>query len=606
MAKTTARKSSRSNRFSMIPSVNLKRSVFDRSHDYKTTLDSGYLVPFYIDEVLPGDSFKLNVATFARMNTPIVPFMDNVYLETFFFFVPTRLVWDNWQKFNGEQLNPDDPTDFLVPSLSSSGGTMKFSSGSIYDYFGLPTGVEFNTFSVDQSPYPTYISSLPLRAYNLIWNEWFRDENLQNSVIVPTDDGPDDFSDFTLLKRGKRHDYFTSALPWPQKGPAVDVGLSGNAPIVGFGDPDNTWTFTNNRSVAPTGDGWQLGRNNGTSEPSRDNQYIGASFQGYIRYTSRDNYLQMGPNEVADGYKEVILQNSTQDSLGLVGLRGSQDPASFFYFNKGRLSPSNPDGLYADLSGVNAITINDLRQAFQIQKLLERDARGGTRYTEILRSHFGVISPDARLQRPEYLGGSRSRINIVPVQQTSNTNDVSPQGNLAAYGLASDVRKGFNKSFVEHGYIIGLVNIRADLTYQQGLNRMWSRRSRFDFYWPSLAHLGEQAILNKEIYAQGFNAGNVDDLVFGYQERYAEYRYYPSMITGKLRSTDPQSLDIWHLAQKFDSLPTLSSLFIEENPPIKRVLAVQDEPEFFLDVWFDCKCARPMPVYGVPGLVDHF
>lgn len=543
MAKTTARKSPRSNRFSMIPSVNLKRSVFDRSHDYKTTLDSGYLVPFYVDEVLPGDSFKLNVATFARMNTPIVPFMDNVYLETFFFFVPTRLVWDNWQKFNGEQINPGDSTDFLVPSLSN---VTSFANGTVFDYFGLPTGVDLNS---SISP----VNSLPFRAYNLIWNEWFRDENLQNSVSVPTGDGPDPVSNFNLLKRGKRHDYFTSALPWPQKGPSVDVGLSGNAPVVSA-----------DRAVR-----------------------LPLVFDDAVRTPQGLYFGSVGASRAAGGIGDDY------------GLFANAPGIGDSVLNK----PGMNTNLYADLSDVNAITINDLRQAFQIQKLLERDARGGTRYTEILRSHFGVISPDARLQRPEYLGGSRSRINIVPVQQTSNTNDVSPQGNLAAFGLASDVRKGFNKSFVEHGYIIGLVNIRADLTYQQGLNRMWSRRSRFDFYWPSLAHLGEQAILNKEIYAQGTEA---DNQVFGYQERYAEYRYYPSMITGKLRSTDPQSLDIWHLAQKFDSLPTLSSQFIEENPPIKRALAVQNEPEFFLDVWFDCKCARPMPVYGVPGLVDHF
>lgn len=557
MAKTTARKSPRSNRFSMIPSVNLKRSVFDRSHDYKTTLDSGYLVPFYVDEVLPGDSFKLNVATFVRMNTPIVPFMDNVYLETFFFFVPTRLVWDNWQKFNGEQKNLSDSTDFLIPNLTHSSGPTNiiasFSPGSIFDYFGLPTSTNSPTSKV-----PIYINSLPFRAYNLIWNEWFRDENLQNSAAVPTGDGPDDMKNFNLLKRGKRHDYFTSALPWPQKGPAVDVGLSGNAPVYGNGKVMNFFTNTHNDDYPY--------------------QYIAAGESDAVRGGTSGTLPAPAGTKLFGG------------GIGLITKDRSQ-------------SLSVDSGVYADLSGVNAVTINDLRQAFQIQRLLERDARGGTRYTEILRSHFGVISPDARLQRPEYLGGSRSRINIVPVQQTSNTTDVSPQGNLAAYGLASDVRKGFNKSFVEHGYIIGLVNIRADLTYQQGLNRMWSRRSRFDFYWPSLAHLGEQAILNKEIYVQGTE---VDNQVFGYQERYAEYRYYPSMITGKLRSTDPQTLDVWHLAQKFDSLPTLSSQFIEENPPIKRVLAVQNEPEFFLDVWFDCKCARPMPVYGVPGLVDHF
>jgi len=433
------------------------------------------------------------------------------------------------------------------------------------------------------------INSLPFRAYNLIWNEWFRDENLQTSVSVPTGEGPDPVSNFNLLKRGKRHDYFTSALPWPQKGPAVDVGLSGNAPVAGF---DSSYFSTDDAyfTLGPLGGFNGLAATWDDKVYDRDLQTIRGSGPA-----SNSALLGVRIDEGGEGSHMV--------SHYINSLRGVSSLEQFKLRPYVSSDSEFDSGLYVDLSGVNAITINDLRQAFQIQKLLERDARGGTRYTEILRSHFGVISPDARLQRPEYLGGSRSRINIVPVQQTSNTNDVSPQGNLAAYGLASDVRKGFNKSFVEHGYIIGLVNIRADLTYQQGLNRMWSRRSRFDFYWPSLAHLGEQAILNKEIYAQGTEA---DNQVFGYQERYAEYRYYPSMITGKLRSTDPQSLDIWHLAQKFDSLPTLSSQFIEENPPIKRALAVQNEPEFFLDVWFDCKCARPMPVYGVPGLVDHF
>ena len=376
-------------------------------------------------------------------------------------------------------------------------------------------------------------------------------------------------------------------MPWPQKGPSVDVGLSGNAPVSGFesslfSTDQGDFTlepFVNFGGLSVTWD------DNVYDRPLKTVRGSGLASGSAILGVSIDEGGE--GSQMVDHYVTSLHGRSTLDQFRLLP----------HYHSDGN------SGIYADLSNVNAITINDLRQAFQIQKLLERDARGGTRYTEILRSHFGVISPDARLQRPEYLGGSRSRINIVPVQQTSNTNDVSPQGNLAAYGLASDVRKGFNKSFVEHGYIIGLVNIRADLTYQQGLNRMWSRRSRFDFYWPSLAHLGEQAILNKEIYAQGTEA---DNQVFGYQERYAEYRYYPSMITGKLRSTDPQSLDVWHLAQKFDSLPTLSSQFIEENPPIKRALAVQNEPEFFLDVWFDCKCARPMPVYGVPGLVDHF
>lgn len=527
--------------FSQIPSTQIPRSVFDRSHGYKTTFNSGYLVPFYVDEVLPGDSFKLTATLFARLATPIVPFMDNLYLETFFFFVPNRLVWDNWQKFNGEQKNPSDSTDFLIPTVSGT----SVQNQTLWDYFGLPTNVNK----------ALKVNALPFRAYNLIFNEWFRDENLQESLKVPTGDGPDNLSDYSLVRRGKRHDYFTSCLPWPQKGPGVEISIGGVASI----QPSGTPTF---KAVTVTGTNDQtLVRNANTLGIATNVDSIGLSNANFLR---QDYHSSSGALTHLDW-----------------------------------LSP----GLQVDLSTATPISINDLRQAFQIQKLYERDARGGTRYTEILRSHFGVISPDARLQRPEYLGGSSARISINPVQQTSSTNETTPQGNLAAYGVVSDSFHGFSKSFVEHGYVFGFVNVRADLTYQQGLNRMWSRQGRFDFYWPVLAHLGEQAVLNKEIYAQGTAD---DDKVFGYQERYAEYRYYPGQITGKFRSTDPQPLDSWHLAQKFSSLPTLSSQFIQDNPPVERVVAVTSEPQFLFDSYIRLKCARPMPVYSVPGLVDHF
>jgi hypothetical protein len=590
MAKNSARSHRKINRFSQIPNSPIQRSVFDRSHDYKTTLDAGYLIPFFVDEVLPGDTFKLRVNAFVRMNTLIAPFMDNVFMDTFFFFVPTRLVWDNWQRFCGEQKNPGDSTDFLIPSLA---GTNKFATETIFDYMGIPTLVSLD-------PANTPINALPFRAYNLIYNEWFRDENLIDSVAVPTGDGPDDTDNYNLLKRAKRHDYFTSALPWPQKGPSVDVGLTGNAPVVGF-DSTHSWDFTNNPNGPKVLDGWRLGS---VAVPQSDNGYIGASFAGLINQGNQARVWQNGSTEVGSGYFQVIQQLDDSSSSGLVSLTGQNNPGGHFAFGSGVFQSAEPDFKpYADLSGVSAITINDLRQAFQIQKFYEKWARGGSRYTETLRVMFNVISPDARLQRPEYLGGTHSRVNVVPTAQTSSTDSVSPQSNLSAFGVLGDSAHGFNKSFVEHGYVIGLVCLRADITYQQGLNRLWSRRQLFDFYWPTLAHLGEQVVYNKEIYAQGTAE---DNGVFGYQERYAEYRYKPSMITGKLRSNDAQTLDVWHLAQKFDALPKLNKDFIEENPPINRVIAVQNEPQFFADFWFDLKTSRPMPVYSVPGLVDHF
>ncbi len=516
-------KSIMTHQFSRVPQVQIPRSSFDRSHGLKTTFDQDYLYPIFVDEVLPGDTFNLNTAAFARLSTPIDPIMDNMFIDTFFFFVPNRLVWNNFQKMMGEQDNPGDSVDYIVPTcpgIPSSG----YSEGSIFDYFGIPTKVP----DIEHS-------ALPLRAYNLIYNEWFRDQNLQDSVTVNKGDGPDPVSDYALLRRGKRHDYFTSCLPWPQKGEAVDLPLGNTAPIV----------------------------SDGTLRLSE----FGGSGSGI---------LQRGNSSTAN----VQLHSTGTASADLYYLAG----------------------LEADLSVASAATINQLREAMQVQRMYEIDARGGTRYIEIIKSHFGVTSPDARLQRSEYLGGGSSPINITPIPQQSETG-TTPQGNLAAMGTASFQNHGFTKSFVEHGFVIGLVNVRADITYQQGLNRFWSRQDKLDYFWPSLSTIGEQAVLNKEIYAQGTTA---DDDVFGYQERFGEYRYKPSMITGLFRSNSSAPLDSWHLSQEFGSLPGLNAAFIEANTPMDRVVAVTSEPKFIADFYFKLQCARPMPLYGVPGSLGRF
>lgn len=566
----------RGHRFSDAPAMYMRRTKFDRSHVYKTTFNSGKLIPIFVDEVLPGDTTRMSINYFARLATPIKPIMDNIYLDWFFFFVPNRLVWEHWQNFCFEQEDPDDRTDYVIPTVTAANNSKNTYIGSLWDYFGLPVNTSGNLSG---------ISALPFRGVYLIYNEWFRDENLQKSVKIQKGDtnevlnsaraaeqpswvftsGTSIVPGLACPPRGKRHDYFTSALPWTQKGPGVSIGLAGTAKLVDPSPVTGYFVQQSNNSLGAA----QLAKDGGVHDV-----YTGS---GTLSYQGGHSVSIAGHSVNGSGIATVTAQ-----------------PGSSW------LSKSS----YADLDSSSIFTINSLRTAFQMQKFYERLARGGSRYTEVLRSFFGVVSPDARLQRPEFLGSFTKMVNVNPIAQTSATDETSPQGNLSAYGVTAAKFHGFTKSFVEHGYVFGFVCARADLTYQQGINKMWLRSTVYDFYWPTFAHLGEQAIELREIYAQGSEA---DTTVFGYQERYAEYRYKPSQITGKFRSSvTGGNLDVWHLSQFFKNAPTLNEEFITENPPIERIIAVPSEPEFLLDIGFRYTTVRPMPMFGTPGLVDHF
>lgn len=542
--------------------LDMSRSKFDRSFSLKTSFNVGDIVPFYVDEVLPGDTFDVKTSKVVRMQTLITPIMDNIYLDTYYFFVPNRLVWEHWKQFNGENTESAwlPSTEYSIPQLTAPAGG--WSVGTIADYMGIPTGVANLS-----------VSALPFRAYALICNEWFRDENLCDPLVVPTGDATvagsntvssvEDYAKgATPYKAAKYHDYFTSCLPAPQKGPDVGIGLTGNVPVVGNGKA--------------------LGVSIGST--------IGGAYYNSEYYLSADTSL-IGKN--------ISSPYNSGGSLGATGILGVATAD-----NLG--SNLENSGLVADLGALNSVTINQLRLAFQIQKLYEKDARGGTRYTEILKTHFGVTSPDSRLQRPEYLGGNRVPININQVVQNSATVEgETPLGNVAGYSVTSDTHFDFRQSFTEHGFVIGVMVARYDHTYQQGIERFWSRKTRFDYYWPVLANIGEQAVLNKEIYAQGTD---VDDEVFGYQEAWGDYRYKPNRVTGEMRSQYAQSLDVWHLGDDYTKLPSLSAEWIvEDKTNVDRVLAVTstNANQLFADLYINNQTTRPMPMYSIPGLVDH-
>lgn len=541
-------------RFSMVPRSDVPRSAFDVNHTHKTTFPSGYLIPVFVDEVLPGDTFNVKMHAFARLATAIVPVMDNLILESFFFFVPNRLLWGHWERFMGQQDSPTDSTDFVTPQVVPTWNDV---TGTIYDYMGVTmNGAVAGSVAVN---------ALPFRAYNLIWNEWFRDEDLQTRAPWASggDDGPDTVADYVLRRRGKRHDYFTSARPWPAK-PVMQ-------PSTG------QWIFGDELTNPVPGQNY-------VNVTYNTNSGVGAPITGLGMTAAATTGLSTGPIREPGG--RVIADYSP-----------SYLPTDL------RLRTVTTDG-HPDVK----VLINDIRTANMLQQWMEKNARGGTRYSELVRTHFGVISPDARLQRPEFLGGGRSFVNIHPVQQTSATGITGGStvlGEQSATGTFSAYGHGFSSSFTEHGIVLGLLNIRSDMTYQQGIRRMFFRKSKFDYYWPQFNGLGEQAIFSKEIFSDG-TAG--DDTIFGYQERFSEYKYHPNRTSSVMRSSHPTPLDMWHFGQEFSSRPVLNPAFIEENPPVDRALIVASfaEQQFLIDMLFSQRMVRAMPIYSIPGMGGRF
>lgn len=559
--------------FSQVPKAHIQRSAFDRSNKHMTTLNAGELVPFFLDEVLPGDTYSVNSTIFARLMTSLVPAMDTLVISTQFFFVPNRLVWNNWEKFCGAQDNPGDSISFTIPQMIARG----WSKGSLGDYFGLPSQADSGPqVGIQVGGANSFCSALPFRAYALIFNTWYRDENIQSSTTIDKGDGPDSTTGVTVRVRGKRKDYFYGSLTAAQKGTAVPF-LTGTANVYG---------------TAPT------------------NTTGGMAWQGW---NQTDGAVQFGGLSKAAGSFGTVLGGIA----GWTGAAAGDDIKNLHMATAAQYTTlgSGMSPPYADLSTNVTDVVNTLRLAFQTQKFLERDARGGTRYTELILSHFGVTNPDFRLQRPEYLGGGVADINATPIPQTTPTGIAGTStkfGDLAAFSTSLSPRNGFTKSFTEHGHIIGIVSVSAPLTYQQGLHRMWTRQTRYDFYWPVFAHLGEQTVASSEIFFLGDKAGaNTDATVWGYQERYGEYRYKPSQISGMFRSNITGTLDSWHFAQNYASRPALTSTYIidDTNTNLDRNLAVPQSstsPQFKLDIANKIHTARCMPVFGVPGNMDRF